>query len=171
MYSAADYVEMLLIYGECERNARAAAGMYAQRFPNRNHPNHKVILSATARTIEIGHILPNRKESSGAPRTVRTVENEEAILDAFEEGTESIREVAQELYISKTSVHRVMKTLTCQIGILYNREENTPNFVSRILFSDESTFGKEGCFNAYNWHIRGPILEITGKYSFENIFP
>jgi hypothetical protein len=40
------------------------------------------------------------------PTTVCTVENEEAILDAFEEGTfESIREVSQELNISKTSVH------------------------------------------------------------------
>jgi hypothetical protein len=73
--------------------------MDAQRFPNRNHPNHKVIVSAIARTIETGHILPNRKETGGAPRTVRTVENEEAILDAFKEGTESIREVAQELNI------------------------------------------------------------------------
>jgi hypothetical protein len=34
------------------------------------------------------------------PMTVRTVENEEAILDAFEECTESIREVAQELNIN-----------------------------------------------------------------------
>jgi hypothetical protein len=34
MYSAADYVEML-IYGERGRNARAAARMYAQRFPIR----------------------------------------------------------------------------------------------------------------------------------------
>jgi predicted DNA-binding protein YlxM (UPF0122 family) len=174
MYSAADYVEMLLIYGECGRNARAAARMYAQRFPNRNHPNHKVILSAIARTIEAGHILPNRKETGGAPRTVRTVENEEAILDAFEEGTESIREVAQELNISKTSVHRVMKTERRHpyhytrvqhlqpedyparwefCTWLLNLEENTPNFVSRILFSDELTFGRQGCFNAHNWHI------------------
>jgi hypothetical protein len=66
MYSVEDYVEMLLIYGECGRNARAAVRMYAQHFPNRNHPNHKVILSAIARTIEIGHILPNRKETGGA---------------------------------------------------------------------------------------------------------
>jgi DNA-binding NarL/FixJ family response regulator len=100
MYSAADYVEILLIHGECGRNARAAARMY-----------HKVILSTVARTIKTGHILPNRKETDGAPRTARTVENEEAILDAFEEGTESIREVAQELNISKTSsVHQVTKT-------------------------------------------------------------
>jgi hypothetical protein len=44
MNSAAEYVEMLLIYGKCGRNAKAAARMYAQRFPNRNHPNHKVIV-------------------------------------------------------------------------------------------------------------------------------
>jgi hypothetical protein len=155
MYSAADYVEILLIHGECGRNARAAARMYAQRFPNRNNPNHEVILSAIARTIETGHILPNRKETGGAPRTVRIVENEEVILDAFEE-------VAQELNISKTSVHRVMKTerrhpyhytrvqhLQPEDYLarwefctwLLNLEENTPNFVFRILFSDESTFG------------------------------
>jgi hypothetical protein len=169
MYSAADYVEMLLIYGGCGRNARAAARMYAQRFPNRNHANHKVILSVIARTIQTGHILPNRKETGGAPRTVRTVENEEAILDASEEGTESIRKVAQELNISKTSVHRLMKTERRHpyhytqpenypargefCTWLLNLEENTPNFVSRLLFSDESTFWRQGCFNANNWHI------------------
>jgi transposase len=43
-------------------------------------------------------------EIDGATRTVRTIENEEAILDAFEKGTESIREVAQKLNISKTVI-------------------------------------------------------------------
>jgi mannitol/fructose-specific phosphotransferase system IIA component (Ntr-type) len=60
-------------------------GVYAQRFPNRNHPDHKTIFSVIARTVETDQVL----------MTVRTVENEEAILDAFEEGTESIREVDQ----------------------------------------------------------------------------
>jgi hypothetical protein len=31
---------------------------------NRNHPNHKVILSAIARTIETGHILPNKNNNN-----------------------------------------------------------------------------------------------------------
>jgi predicted DNA-binding protein (UPF0251 family) len=102
MYSAADYVEMLIFtWTECQN---------AQRFPNRNHPDHKRIISVIAQTVETSQILPNRKEIGGAPRTVRTVENEEAILDAFEEGIETFKEVAQELNISKTSVHQVMKT-------------------------------------------------------------
>jgi hypothetical protein len=87
MYSATDYVEMLIIYvdGMLERQQ-------AQRFPNRNNSNHKTILSVIARSVVTGQILPNRKEIGGAPRTVRTVENEEAILDAFEESIETIRE-------------------------------------------------------------------------------
>jgi hypothetical protein len=28
-----------------------------------------------------------------------------------------------------------------------------PNFVSRILFSDESPFGRQGYYNVLNWHI------------------
>jgi hypothetical protein len=28
-----------------------------------------------------------------------------------------------------------------------------PNFLSRILFSDESTFGRQGYYNVHNWHI------------------
>jgi hypothetical protein len=87
MYSAADCVEMLIIYvdGTLERQQA--------------HLDHKTIFSVIARTVVTGQILPNRKEIGGAPRTVRTVENEGAILDAFEEGSESIREVAQELNI------------------------------------------------------------------------
>jgi hypothetical protein len=66
MYSAADYVEILIIYGKCGGNARETARVYAQRFPSRNHPDHKTILSVIARTVETGKI----------PMTVRTVENE-----------------------------------------------------------------------------------------------
>ena len=48
MYSAANYVK---IYGEYGRNAREAVTVSAQRFPGKNHPDHKVTLSAIARTM------------------------------------------------------------------------------------------------------------------------
>jgi hypothetical protein len=37
MYSAADYLEMIIIFGECERNARKAARVFEERFPGRNN--------------------------------------------------------------------------------------------------------------------------------------
>jgi hypothetical protein len=35
MYTAAEYAEMLILYGECWRNAREDAREYAIRFPRR----------------------------------------------------------------------------------------------------------------------------------------
>jgi hypothetical protein len=44
----------------------------------------------------------------GAPRNVRTVEHEGAVLNVFEEdGTRSIRTVSREMGLSKSSVQRV----------------------------------------------------------------
>jgi hypothetical protein len=45
MYTAAEYTyaEMLILCGECERNAREDARKYAIRFPQRlPHPNYSV---------------------------------------------------------------------------------------------------------------------------------
>jgi hypothetical protein len=45
MYTAAENAEMLIIYGECGRNARDDAREYAIRFPQRlPHPNYNVFL-------------------------------------------------------------------------------------------------------------------------------
>jgi hypothetical protein len=105
----ADYVEMLIIFGECGRNAREAARIFSDRFPDRPSPDHKTILRVLARAQETGKVLPNRNEIGGGARTARTFANEEAILNIVEEdGTRSIREIAQEVDISSRSVHRVM---------------------------------------------------------------
>jgi phage gp36-like protein len=52
---------------------------------------------------------PVRREVGGAPRNVRTVEHEGAVLNVFEEdGTRSIRPVSREMGLSKSSVQRVL---------------------------------------------------------------
>lgn len=48
MFTAIEYLEMIIIYRKCGRNARETARVSAQRFPNRNHPDHKVILNTIA---------------------------------------------------------------------------------------------------------------------------
>jgi transposase len=107
--SAADYVEMLIIFVECGRNAREAARIFSDRFPDRPSPDHKTILRVLARAQETGKVLPNRNEIGGGARTAQTLANEEAILNIVEEdGTRSIREIAQEVDISSRSVHRVL---------------------------------------------------------------
>jgi hypothetical protein len=85
MYSAADYVEMLIIiFGECGQNAREAARMFSDRFPDRPSPDHKIILRVLARARETRKLLPNRNEIAGGARTAQTLANEEAILNIVE---------------------------------------------------------------------------------------
>jgi hypothetical protein len=88
MYSAADYVDMLIIFGECERNAREAARIFSDRFPDLPSHDHKTILRVLARAQETGKVLPKRNEIGGGARTARTLANEEAILNIVEKKME-----------------------------------------------------------------------------------
>jgi hypothetical protein len=96
---------MLIIFGECGWNAREAARVFSDRFPDRPSPDHKKFLRVLARAQETGKVLSNRNEIGGGTRTARTLANEEAILNIVEEdGTiRSIREITEELDISRTS--------------------------------------------------------------------
>jgi AraC-like DNA-binding protein len=148
-----------------------AARVFSDRFPDRPSPDHKTILRVLARAQETGKVLPNRNEIGDA----RTLANEEAILNIVEaDGTRSIGEIAQELDVSSRSVHRVLKenrlhSFHC-IRVQHLEPEDYPlrrnfcvwllnkaaedeNFISRVLFSNESSFGRQGCFNYRNLHV------------------
>jgi hypothetical protein len=58
MYTAAEYAEMLIIYGECRRNAREDAREYAIRFPRLPHPNYNVFLWLVYRARDTGSLVP-----------------------------------------------------------------------------------------------------------------
>jgi hypothetical protein len=58
MYTAAEYAEMLIIYGECRRNALEDSKEYAIRFPRRlPHPNYNVFLRLVYRAQDTGPYL------------------------------------------------------------------------------------------------------------------
>jgi hypothetical protein len=102
MYSAADYVEMLIIiFGECWRNAKEAARVSSDRFPDRPSPDYKTILRVLARAQETG-----------------TFANEEAILNIVEEAAQEIFPADQyivkivknkESVFNRSSVRKVFK--------------------------------------------------------------
>jgi hypothetical protein len=167
---------MILTFARCGNNAREAVRLYREQFPQRqNHPDHKTILKLIARGRETGQMQPVRREVGGAPKNVRTVEHEEAVLNVFEEdGTRSIRTVSREMGLYKSSVQRVLadnrrhpyhhtrvqhllpedypiRREFC-LWLIYQNDAD-PHFLSRILFSDESLFCREGCSNYHNLHI------------------
>ena len=48
-YSPAEIDDMLIIFGECHGNYRAAVRRYAERYPDRGHPNDRTIQSLKLR--------------------------------------------------------------------------------------------------------------------------
>jgi hypothetical protein len=75
---------MIFTFARCGNNACEAVRLYREQFPQ-SHPDHKTILKLIAGSRETGQMQPVRREVGGAPRNVRTVEHEEAILNVFEE--------------------------------------------------------------------------------------
>jgi hypothetical protein len=167
---------MILTFARYGNNACEAVRLYREQFPQRqSHPDHKTILKLIARSRETGQMQPVRRKVGDAPRNVRTVEHEEAVLNVFEEdGTRSIRTVSREMGLSKSSVQRVLADnrrhpyhytrvqhlLPEDYPIrgefclwLINQNDADSHFLSRILFSDESLFCREGCSNYHNLHI------------------
>ncbi|KAH0548068.1 hypothetical protein KQX54_000246 [Cotesia glomerata] len=68
-YSNADYVEMLILYGECQRNARLTCRVYRERFPDRQRfPTHGLITRLVNRARESGYVGLNHIERVGRPR-------------------------------------------------------------------------------------------------------
>jgi DNA-binding NarL/FixJ family response regulator len=101
MYSATDYLGNILIFGECGRNAREAARV----FPNIFRTELTLITESDDKDAR------DRSSSNQIERSVvaRTVENEEAILNAVEDGTRSIEEIARSLCISCSTVQSFEK--------------------------------------------------------------
>jgi hypothetical protein len=99
---------MMIIYGESGRNSKAAAKLYRERFPHRPHPSSDVFLGLVNRTI--GFLVPDRKRVDGVERTVRTPDTEGVVLQSFtEDGTRSVRNVADILNQSKNTVQNILK--------------------------------------------------------------
>ena len=166
-YSQNEKVDMLLIYGECGRNAHAAERLYIQRYPERQerHPSRQYF-----RTLEIQFRNQGQEE-----RNQHQVENfiisEEmeinvlAYCEAY--STISTRELARELNISRESVRRILrkhdyKCYRFQLHQhLYDNDQErrlaychwfreNAHLNNKILFTDESHFANNGIFNRHN---------------------
>lgn len=182
-YTPREYSEMIKLYCQNGCVAAIAARAYAEANPNAPaKPTGKTIQRAWMRLVETGSVMPNKKEC-GVRATVFSADCEDAVLDRFQrDGTRSIRDVARELRVSKSSVHRVLKREKmhafhysrvqeledgdrarrvefCQW--LLGEEARAPGFVKNILFTDEATFQRNGFFNQRNdhyWSVENPFL-------------
>src|SRR3978361_684328 len=98
---------MLLTLGECHGNSQAGVRRYAEKFPNRRVPNRKTFVTTERRLRENGTVKPFHV-NRGRNRTVRNVENEEAVLDMLHQNPNiSTRRVGNQVQVSHSVVWRI----------------------------------------------------------------
>lgn len=62
MFSAREYGQMLMCYGEARGNASRALRIYRQRYPNHTHPSDpRIITAAHQRVLDNQPIVPQRR--------------------------------------------------------------------------------------------------------------
>ena len=182
---------MYLIYGEANCVSARAERLYAERYPNRIHPDRKTFERLDQRIRNSNCLMPKPNVDGGRERRIRRIETEERIVEMIEEDpTISTRAIGRELNISHVTVHRVIKSELLhpfhrtQVQELHVRDhqarenfcrwllqnnEADENFLSNIMWTDESLFTRTGTFNCHNEHYYDVINpRVTRTRSFQN---
>ncbi|CAH1968807.1 unnamed protein product [Acanthoscelides obtectus] len=114
-YTASEYADMHLVYGETRRintrggasySARKAARIYAERNPNRQHPAYGVFLRVHDAYSQ-GR-FPGGPRSEGRPRR----HNDDVVVEhVTTDPSTSLRAIERRTGIPRSSAHRILQTL------------------------------------------------------------
>lgn len=178
MFSNAEYYEMMLCVGRADGNLAQARELYRERFlegrpagQQRLLPSYQCFRDMVTRLHSTGTF--HRSGASGRPNTRE--ERAEEVLQLFEdESTTSTRRAGARLGMNHVSVWRVLKD-DGQHPYHYRRTqelipsdfapritfcqwylaqlEADPNFVNRVIWTDEATFTRCGISNIHNEHV------------------
>lgn len=181
MYDNEEYSEMVLLYGQCNRNKREAARQYALKFPNKNHPSPSTIFKAVAQLRKTGSFrcLPKKKKfediKSGIPV-------EDVLGYTFAHPQSSVRDISEACGLSKSQVWNILHTYGAYpyrptlgqelmagdkerrfdfCNFFLNEQNESPSFLSDILWTDECQFTRQGVVNTHNshyWSLQNPHI-------------
>lgn len=169
-YTKQEKLDMVLVYGECKRNAWQAKSVYAQRYPDRRRkPDHKTILNLCRNLVNFGAFEKPKRERS---KTVTNDFNVALVLQQIIDNPRmSLRELKRNTNISISSTRRILKqnkyhpyktklvhklepgdperriNFLARFDYLFYRDEN---IFKKILWSDESRFHNNGVVNRHN---------------------
>jgi hypothetical protein len=172
-FTRTELVDMVKCYGASQDNAVAAVTLYAERFPDRRQPLPRTLRKVIKRFEDTGSVHPRPR--SGRPRSVRGDDDmATTILAAVAVNPHtSSRAIANEVGCSKSSVHNVLRSykfhpyhVHCHQALnendFYMRAEycnwlltqldDDPQFTSKVMWSDEAQFDRNGVVNCHNLH-------------------
>ena len=190
-FTSSEYTDMILIYGECHQNAALALRTYRERYSDTRvcPSDSRIFTRAVQRLRDNQSLVPHQAEiPSRLP-----VAQEEQILDYFNRNpTASLRRAARQFQVHHKTVHKILKRdkrrpfKYQKVQALLNRDmpvreaycqwllrkvANDSNFLFNLLWTDESTFTRNGIWNRQNlryWNQENPhlIRESAHQYRF-----
>lgn len=171
-YSNEEAYDMLRVYFESLQNAVIAEREYAVRYPERRSRSRKVFTRLARRVRETGNVQP-----ISVRNRLRRSRNEENIINVLAyvetEPHLSIRVIARDLGLNYTLVNRILKDYKMHPYHVILQQElkeadfdrrldycnwlkgmfnDDPDFLSKILWTDEATFSGNGKVNLHNSH-------------------
>ena len=103
-YSTQEMADMIFCYGQANGSNLRACNLYADKYPTRRKPSVKMFSTLFQQLSETGSFAP-RTRDRGRPRTVRTPDMEQRVLEHVEDnpGT-SVRRIAAAEGVAKSVV-------------------------------------------------------------------
>lgn len=110
MLNNSEKVDMILIYGECNKHCREAARVYANRYPERYHPPHNFFLRLVNNLRTYGTFSIRDAQRQPLRNMEQNDDQENEIIAYIQLNPHSsLRHVAREFGFSKTKVHKIFK--------------------------------------------------------------
>lgn len=168
-----EMVIMIFILGECGKNCLLASREYAARYPDAERkPRPEAFKSLMERFEATGNVAFLKRKVINKP--VTNEDNQLTVLLGVQENPHVSTEILdRSTGIEKTSINRILKQhkyhayhidLHQQLydldyenrvnfsRLFLNMIRDIPNFLSKVLFSDEATFKSNGLVNRHNMH-------------------
>lgn len=105
-YSFEELTDMILIYGECRKNQRQAAALYAQIYPDRRHPDHGFFYHLHERLRRNGQFHKPRRPIRVRQRNQEAID---AVRQELANAHTSTRAIATDLNMNHITVHKIIK--------------------------------------------------------------
>lgn len=170
-FSNEDFLNLLLIHGECGRINARTCRTFIERYPDKPRPTEFTLRNLLKNCVNEGKF----RASIVKKKPVTDNEgNEINVLGYFEVNpTNSLREASRDLGLSLSSIQRILKkhkrhpfsfcnvqclkpgdtqrrTEFCEWLLVKHQEDE--RFLENIIWTDESKFTKNGMYNRHNAH-------------------
>jgi transposase len=177
-YSTEQRVFILKEYYLSQKHPETVRRRFRKEYNTKDAPHRNTITNLIEKFERTGSVQDDKSGNVGRPSTASTSENVEKLEAMFERSPcKSVRRAAQQLGMSKTTVHRLMrnelklfpyKIQTHQplheqdmarrldfANVCLNMIENNEIDSGNIWFTDEAHFHLDGYVNKQNWRIWG----------------